>query len=376
MKKKWLVLSTGFALFSMFFGSGNLVFPIVVGKESGPHFLFASLGIILTGAVVPLLGAFSSFFGPIGKTGTFVFSIIALSLLGPFAVVPRCMTVAHGALQLLIPSASLVQTSFIFFALIFVLTLNRKKVISILGSVLTPLLLLAIAAISLFALKDGVKTPLSLDHIGSFFAFKNGFFMGYHMMDLLAGFFFSTFVIEHLNSKKTDGSSLKIFMQSALLGGGLLACVYAILVALGSLYGKSLEGLMPQQMLGHIAMKTLGPFGAPCLCMAVVLACSTTAIVLVSLFSDFLYKEILKEKIPSHYCLLATVTIGFFVSTLGFTGISAVLSPIIEIIYPALIALTLVNIAHKLLGTKNTHWPVTITLATKVVLASLALKNL
>ena len=115
MNKKLVILSTGFALFSMFFGSGNLVFPILVGKESGSHFLFASLGILLTGAVVPFLGAFGimlydgkfeKFFAPIGKVGTFLFTVIALCLLGPFAVVPRCMTVAHGALHTLIDRKS------------------------------------------------------------------------------------------------------------------------------------------------------------------------------------------------------------------------------------------------------------------------------
>ena len=56
MKNKSLILATGLAMFSMFFGSGNLVFPLVVGQMSEGHFGLASLGILLTGVLVPFLG--------------------------------------------------------------------------------------------------------------------------------------------------------------------------------------------------------------------------------------------------------------------------------------------------------------------------------
>src|SRR5262245_8338583 len=109
MKNKLLIISTGFALFSMFFGSGNLVFPLVVGKESGGHYLLATLGIFLTGVVVPFLGVIAmmlykgdnqKFFGSMGKPATFWFPLIALSLMGPFGVLARCITVAHGSFRL------------------------------------------------------------------------------------------------------------------------------------------------------------------------------------------------------------------------------------------------------------------------------------
>lgn len=95
MKNKWFVVSTGFALFSMFFGSGNLVFPITVDQESEGHYLLAALGILFTGVVVPFLGVLGmmlykgdiySFFSCFGKKGTFLFSFLALALMGPFGV--------------------------------------------------------------------------------------------------------------------------------------------------------------------------------------------------------------------------------------------------------------------------------------------------
>lgn len=372
MKKNWLILTTGFALFAMFFGSGNLVFPITVGKESQGHYLFASLGILLTGVIVPFLGVLgmllykgnlNDFFGSFGKLGTFIFSFFALAIMGPFGVLARCLTVAHGAIELLIPEASLWVTSLILCSMIFILTVNKNKIVSLLGSMLTPLLLLAIALITFFGIKGSSNVEI-IENTG-FEAFKTGFFQGYQTMDLLAAFFFSTFVIRHLQTKD-EKTSLKVFLRSSFVGASILSFVYVALVFLGHNYSPSLQDKQPQEMLGIISLQALGSFAAPCVSITVILACMTTAIVLTSLFSDFLKNEVSKGKINEKYSLLITLFIGFCVSTLDFAGIAKILGPILEVIYPALIMLTLVNIAGKIWGFKQTHWPVTALIAFKI----------
>lgn len=375
-----LVLSTGFALFSMFFGSGNLVFPITVGQESGGHYLLATLGILLTGVFVPFLGVLGMmlyqgdiyhFFNCFGKKGTFLFSFIALSLMGPFGVLARCLTVAHGALLLLLPNLSLPLTSFILCSIIFMLTINKNKIVTTLGTYLTPFLLLAIAAIAYFGLSNG--TLHEPENSGSWTALKVGFFQGYQTMDLLAAFFFSQFIIKYLNKKSsaektetTNREMLTHFYKSSLIGAGLLSFVYFALVLLGWAYAPALANVPPQEMLGVIAIQSLGDIAAPCVCIAVLFACLTTAIVLTSLFADFLRKEVAQEKIGNYLAIFITLCIGFTVSTFDFAGIARFLGPVLEIIYPALIALTVVNIANKFLGTKASHWPFTLTLLAKL----------
>ena len=379
MKKKALALSTGFAMFSMFFGSGNLVFPILVGQQSGGHYLWAALGIFLTGVIVPFLGVFGmmlfrgsskEFFSSIGSVGTFVFSLCALALMGPFGVLARCLTVAHGAIEIIFPFAPLVWTSLLLCAVIYFLTVNKNRIIPVLGTILTPVLLISIFAIALVAL---LKSPLSEEAIAnmSWSSFKNGFFQGYQTMDLLAAFFFSSFVIAHLQSKAQmqdvcEKSSLKVFCKAACIGGGILTVVYFFLVLLGSMYAVELSNTAPQDMFGLIALKTLGAMAAPCICVAMVLACLTTAVVLASLFAEFLQKEVLREKVGSRLSLLTTLLISFIISTLGFSGIAKFLGPLMEMIYPALIVLTLVNIAHKFWGFRSSHWPVTLTLFVRI----------
>ena len=47
MKKNKDIIIIGFALFSMFFGAGNLIFPPFIGMTSGSNWLTSFLGFVL-----------------------------------------------------------------------------------------------------------------------------------------------------------------------------------------------------------------------------------------------------------------------------------------------------------------------------------------
>ncbi len=377
MKKKRLIASTGFALFSMFFGSGNLVFPLTVGKESEGHYILAAFGLFLTGVIVPFLGALgillyngsmSDFFSGFGKRGALLFSFLALGLLGPFGVVARCLTVAHGALALLIPHISLPLTSCILCGLIYLLAINRGKIVSTLGVFLTPFLLIAIGVIAFFGLYQGnMPQETSTENWN---ALKVGFFQGYQTMDLLAAFFFSQFIYEHLRDKMDhqcdDASIVRVFYSSSLIGAGILSAVYCALVTLGWIYSPILQDTPPQEMFGRVALEALGSMAAPWVAIAVILACMTTALVLSSLFAELLKRELMQDKITSSQSLIITLILSFIVSTFDFAGIAQFLGPILETIYPALIAVTILNIIFKLCDKQSTHWPFTLTLFAKL----------
>lgn len=375
MKRKLFTLTIGFALFSMFFGSGNLVFPIAVGQTHPTASLFAALGIILTGVIVPFLGVYgmslfhgstTRFFSCLGQQGPFWFSLLALSLMGPFGVMARCLTVAHGSIQLLLPEASLVPTSFVLCTIIYAFTLHKSRIVQLLGSYLTPVLLLALLCLSFIGL---TSSPLNNVSQFSWPAFQEGFLKGYQTMDLLAAFFFSKFVIQHLDyqfpGQEQQSHRQRVFLGASLVGALLLALVYLFMVLLGGIFSEALSQLPPEEMIGKIALMTLGNFGGPILCILVVLACLTTAIVLTSLFAHFVDEKICNRKLGESKSLLLTLLIGFLVSTLDFAGIAAFIGPILEFSYPALIVLTLVNIAHKKFGAPLSHWPATLTLVAR-----------
>lgn len=365
----------------MFFGSGNLVFPLVVGGASEGHFGLATLGILLTGVLVPFLGILAmllfngnsnEFFGRLGKPAIFWFPLIALSLMGPFGVLARCITVAHGAFKLLLPNTELWLFSILSCAVIFLLTIRKNKIVPLLGVILTPFLLLSLAAIAMFGLQSAELPAPSPN--GGWSSFKNGIFQGYQTMDLLAAFFFSAFVIKHLKERHAaeDGAhSLPIFFKSSLIGAGLLSIIYFALVLLGAIYAPQLALIEPQEMLGFVAQASLGSWAAPIVCCAVVLACITTAIVLASLFADFLKKEVTKDRINHSTALITTLLIAFFISTLEFSGIARFLGPILEAVYPALIVLTVLSIFHKLWGWTTVRLPIAIAFLAKLLLRAI-----
>lgn len=362
-------------MFSMFFGSGNLVFPVLVGQSSQGHFLLASLGILLTGVLVPFLGAFAlllfkgdqkAFFERLGKPAAFWFPLFALGILGPFGVTARCITVAYASFEPFISNLNLPLFSLFFCSVIFLICLNKKKIISRLGTFLTPLLLLSLAAIGYFGLKD-LSLPAASPGT-SWLALREGIVQGYQTMDLLASFFFSSLIIKTLLHNQADEkTSLKAFFYASLIAAGLLSSIYFVLVLLGSSYAQALVNLSPETMLIVIVHKALGPFAAPIVALAVALACLTTALVLASLFADFLRKEICKERLNSKLALLITLLIAFSFSTLSFSGIAAFLGPILEAIYPALILFTLLNIGFKLWGLRMIRMPVTVSLILKLL---------
>lgn len=376
MKNKTVIFSTGLAMFSMFFGSGNLVFPLLVGQMSEGHYLLAGLGIVLTGVLVPFLGILAmlffkgkteELFSLIGKYAPFWLSLICLSIMGPFGVLARCITVAHGAFQLIIPHSPLWLFSLAACGVIFVLTVKKNRIVPMLGSFLTPFLLASLAAIMGCALYL-TDLPTS-ESAGGWTSFKTGGFQGYQTMDLLAAFFFSTFIINHLKKRadpETDPARIiSVFFRSSLIGAGLLSLIYGLLVTLGAMYAPLLANVPPQEMLGFVAQQCLGSFAAPIMSACVILACLTTAIVLTSLFADFLRKEVTQKKLPHNASLAMTLAFAFGTSTLEFSGIACYIGPLLEIMYPALIVLAVLGILHKLWGWRSVRMPFAATLALK-----------
>jgi len=370
MKTKSVVLSTGLAMFSMFFGSGNLVFPLLVGQMSQGHYAMAALGILLTGVLVPFLGILAillfngsqnDFFSRLGKPATFWFPLFALSIMGPFGVLARCITVAHGAFRLILPETGLWTFSILSCFVLFFLTVRKNRIVKVLGSYLTPILVLSLGAVAFFALSSSETSLPAATKGFAWSSLKEGLVQGYQTMDLLAAFFFSVFVIRHLKEQGKEGDtpaqSLSAFLKASFLGAGLLSCVYCLLVLMGSMYASELQAVPPQEMLGFIAQKTLGPLAAPIVCGTVILACLTTAIVLALLFADFLRKEVSKDRLSSSASLVLTLAITFFVSTLEFSGIGKFIGPILQISYPALIVLTVSSILQKLWGWKSVRAP-------------------
>ena len=195
------------------------------------------------------------------------------------------------------------------------------------------------------------------------------------MMDLIAAFLFASVVLPHFQ-KETElehpaqrrRSLMKKMVFSSLIAAALLFLTYVGLCLISAHHGGSIDPAHPQeQMLSTIAAKLLGPAGGCIAAIAVVMACLTTAMTLVSIFADYLQKDLCKEKISPTLALVVTLAITTLFANLGFGGIAAFLGPIVQIVYPGLILLTVLNIFHSLYGYRLVKWPVFLTFAASAV---------
>lgn len=355
MTYKRVVLTSGFAMFSMFFGSGNLVFPLLIGKETLDVSVYGTLGLAITAVIVPFLGLFGmilyngdtkAYFDKLGRKPAFFLILMMLSLMGPFGVVPRCITVAYGGLNVMYPDMPYIWFSLGFCALITVLIWKSNRVVDVIGLLLTPFKLGGLLVLMLVGLYYAPTTPSTT--LSPMTGFLAGLHMGYQTMDLMAAFFFSATTVAYLrqNLQKGDHGRVlfRISLQSLFIGAGLLALAYIGFVSLGAHYASELVGVKPESLLVIIADRTLGTYALPIVGYTMAVACLATAVILTILFVDFLYMEILKGKIGEKTSIFITIGITFAISLLGFSKICAVLGEILEVAYPALIAFAIANI--------------------------------
>ncbi|MBY0461777.1 MAG: branched-chain amino acid transport system II carrier protein [Alphaproteobacteria bacterium] len=346
----------GFSMFSMFFGSGNLVFPLQIGLESGSAWVLGFLGLFLTGIILPFLGLFviklhqgsyNAFFAEAGKSAGFFLPLFTLSLLGAFGVVPRCITVAHGGIEYIFKDLSLIPFSFLFCAISYLICLKDTWMITILGKWLTPILLTSLAVLICLGV---IYAPISIER-DALNGFSCGFHEGYKTMDLFAAFFFSALVFKQLqqltNNSDDPKAIIKTALKPSLLGASLLAIVYFGFVYLGMAYSPVIDKVSPELMLPAIASHIMGDKASLIIGITVVFSCLTTAVALNNIYARYLCGILNLKETAFPYMLLATTIISFLVSLLDFKGIAAFLGPILEVSYPGLIVLTVMSICVK-----------------------------
>lgn len=368
--RKSTIIATGLAMFSMFFGAGNVVFPLALGQIAQEKNFFAILGMLLTAVCVPFIGLigmtlfdgdYKAFFSRIGKVPGFLVAAAIMGLIGPFGAMPRCIALSYSTAKAFLPNVSLPVFSLIACSVIFLFTFRRNSVLEILGYVLTPILLGSLAIIVMIGLWSTPEQAVT-DH-PSFSIFLKGVIDGYKTMDLLGAFFFSSVVILGLKNSLPSGETsqknlILTTLKASLIGALLLALSYIGFSYVASFHSKALEAVPSNELISMISVHTLGPYASIIACIAVAFACLTTAIALATVFAKFLSEDIFLTKVGYLPSLVVTLVLTYFVSTLNFTGIASYLEPILMICYPALILLTVLNILYKLYGFKVIKLPV------------------
>lgn len=382
IQKRPSVWMTGLAMFSMFFGAGNIVFPLAIGQMTQDKNLYAIIGLSLTAVLVPLLGLLATmlfngdylaFFKRVGKWPGFALALMILGLIGPFGGIPRCITISFSTLSTLgLQKFNLFSFSLLSCALLFLFTFKPNRIISLLGGILTPVLLISLGLIvakGFWNLPTPEITPAT-----KWNTFSQGFLGGYNTMDLLASFFFSSVILLCLKCNQSKEVSLKenrtllnVAIFASILAAALLMITYICFSYIAAGHSQMLGGIKNHEMLGTLAAHYLGPYAGPVAGSAIAFACFTTELALTLVSAQFLRETLLKGKINHATSLAIVLLLSFLISTLHFEGISLFLVPILQMCYPALIVLSILNFLYKLYDFKPVKVFVYATFAVSVV---------
>ena len=370
-------LTTGFALFAMFFGAGNMVFPLYLGANAGGYLVLTAFCFLFVGVGTPFLGLFAtslyqgdywSFFNRLGKLPALVVITFLIFIIGPLFAGPRTETITFQALLPFLPSLlkNHIVFSLLYCALVFVMSYRDFHVLNIIGHKITPVKLSCFTLLILLSVlhpQASPTQPQALTH-----QMFNAISMGYGTMDMLGAFFFCSIASRSIQTESErlgihNDNFVKLqLLKSCCIGGILLSLVYLGFMFAAAAHNNLLANKSPDKLIAILAMGVLNNYGALFIGVAVTFACFATAIALADVSSEFFHSTLFRNKVNKKICLLLVVFIMFLMTQLGFSQIMHVASPILHILYPALIVLCIVNILYKLYGFKYIKLPFTLAL--------------
>jgi len=367
LKQRILVAGT---LFGMFFGAGNLIFPVHLGQLAGRSVLLAMIGFIITAVGIPILGVaaignthsdgLQALSSKVGKGYGYVFTCVLYLTIGPFFAIPRCATTSFTTgiepmLNGASPTVALLIFSLVFFAIVLVLSLKPAGITVWIGKIINPLFLVFLAVLVITALCNpgapaSAVEPAAAYQTGALFS---GFIEGYGTMDAIAGLAFGIVVIDIIRAMgvKEDGAVAKDVLSSGVLTGALMALIYVLTILMGAQSRGLFEtsengGIALAQISGHY----LGGAGSIVLALTITLACLKTSIGLVTSCSDAFARMFPKGFSYRTWAIIFTV-FSFGVSNFGLSNIINYSLPVLMFLYP--LAITLILLA--LVGKKFEH---------------------
>ena len=347
------IIVVGFALFSMFFGAGNVIFPPYLGMEAGPQWLagfsayfIADIGLALLGVFALLrVGSSEAVTRRVGKVPSEILMCAIILCIGPMVAIPRTSaTTFEMAIAPHLSGVSPVLFSVLFFAVILALCIKESAVVDIVGKILTPLLLLGLFAI----IVKGIITPLgdiaALPQIAN--VAVTGIKAGYQTMDALAALPFGIIVLQSVASKGYDSGrkQFRVVSGAAVLAGILLLAVYMGLAYLGATVSAQYTGAIGRaQLIMAIVEALMGKVGMILFGVVVGLACVTTAIALTSSAAAY-FAELCRGKVSYKVFVIAICVFSAVVSNLGLDRIVAVTAPVLDVIYPPTLVLIFISL--------------------------------
>ena len=350
-------------LFGMFFGAGNLIFPVHLGQMAGRNALPAMIGFIITAVGIPILGVaaignthadgLQALATKVGRGYGYAFTCLLYLTIGPFFAIPRCATTSFttGVLPMLGDGASeglaLLIFSLAFFALVLFLSLRPANITVWIGKIINPLFLIFLAILVVSALSRPGAPASAVEPVAAYqsHALSSALVEGYGTMDAIAGLAFGIVVIDIIRSMgvSDDAAIARDVLRSGALTGLLMALIYAATILMGAqsrgLFDLSENGgVALAQISGHY----LGAAGKLVLALTITCACLKTSIGLVTSCADAFTRMFPRALSYRSWAILFTA-FSFCISNFGLSKIIEYSIPVLMFLYP--LAITLILLA-------------------------------
>ena len=363
----------GSLLFGLFFGAGNLIFPVQMGQLAGHNTLQATIGFLITGVGFPLLGVIASALSqseslfdmakPVSRIYSIFFTCMLYLTIGPLFAIPRTASVAFEVgLNPFIAEEhlqfGLFVFSFIFFAVTLYYSLRPGRILDWVGKYLTPIFiaLLSILIIATFLQPMGQVSQYAAqgDYIHK--PFFTGLLEGYNTMDALASLAFAIVIIsniEKLGIKDPKRKAVETFKSG-------LVCVIGMSIIYASLayMGATSLGIVSRAQNGGIIMSMVsehyfGYVGKILLAAIVTVACLKTAIGLITSCSQMFSEMFPKSVSYNKYAIIFSM-VSFSIANFGLNKIIQLSIPVLMFLYPLAITLIILSLLSPILN-KQKH---------------------
>ncbi len=359
-------LVIGFALFAMFFGAGNLIFPPYLGFGSASNWFWGFMAYIITDiglSVFALLMIAKKGHGStgitevIGEKWSTVLLVINTICLGPLIAIPRTgATTFEFAVQPIFPPyINSWVSAIIFFTLVVLFSLKQNKIIDIIGTILTPIMLVTLALLIIKGVMSPLGTPNFNENVKGVLA--AGIKAGYQTMDMMGVTILSVALMASINQK---GYTSKKEQSNMIALSGLVASIGLFVVYCGLAYlGATVSTVYPThlkqaELLIAITKGLMGQSGVILLGIIVAAACLTTAIGLVASSAQY-FSDITHGKLKYKYLVIAISVFSCIVSNAGISNIIAFAAPILDVIYPILLVLTFMALFSERIKNDNVY---------------------
>ncbi|WP_155287751.1 branched-chain amino acid transport system II carrier protein [Lacticaseibacillus zhaodongensis] len=371
----------GTMLFGMFFGAGNLIFPVFLGQNAGRNLIPAVIGFLISGVGLPLLGVAAigmsktdGAYGlakKVGKTFGLVFTVILYLGIGPLFATPRLATISYSiGIQPFIPAKydhlTLAVFSTVFFFVAWLLARKPGRVMVYIGKILTPAFLVTLVLLLLFV----VLFPMGGTHAAAVGTYKaapllTGFTNGYMTMDALASLAFGVVVVRSImDLGVTKPSAIASnTIRAGIIAAVLMAILYSVLAYMGlTALGEFDRASNGGVIIAQIAHYYFGTLGSVLTAIIVVLACLKTGVGLITAFGD-MFKELF-PKLNYQFLILVATVIPLLLANVGLNATIAISQPFLYFLYPIAIVLILLGLLARTFGDEQLVYVITITVTT------------